>query len=173
MHRQRVGFHHNLSSCRGGATVFLDAPGRRQAPIAPPVDIMNEDATFRWADPPRGGRPLHEAFSPVEAESAAFGYLVIYVDDFLVVSSDPFIYAARGALLSKWKVTDKPTIQYGSGLCITPLCQQHRRAWWVLPGPRVCSNGLLCKWSMDERRAIGSLEDIGYCVHEEDTPCAR
>ena len=44
------------------------------------------------------GRPLREALSPEIADSAAFGYLVTYVGDFLIASDDPFIDAARDLL---------------------------------------------------------------------------
>ena len=53
--------------------------------------------------------PLHDTFSSDHTESAAFGYIVIYVGDFLIISDDPFIDAVRDKLQAKWKITDKPT----------------------------------------------------------------
>ena len=104
------------------------------------------------------GQPLHECFFPEEPESAAFGYLVIYVDDFLVISDDPFIDAVRDKLRGTWQITDKPTVNFGSGLSVEYL-SVHITAdkdGWFLDQAVYCQ-GLPSTWYMDERRAVGSL----------------
>ena len=92
------------------------------------------------------------------ADPTAFGYLVIYVDDFLVVSDDPWIDAVRDALNHEREITDKPTVHFGSSMRIEYLSVNitAERSGLFL-GRRVYWRDLFCKWSMDECRAISSL----------------
>ena len=43
------------------------------------------------------------------------------MDDFLIVSDNPFCDAVRDKLIETWKITDKPTVNFGSGLSIEYL----------------------------------------------------
>ena len=114
------------------------------------------------------GRPLHEAYSSDCADSAAFGYICVYVDDFLIVSDDPFIEAVKAILLKTWKVTDKPTVHFGDGTSIEYLSVNitAEKTGWFLDQHVYCQD-LLAKWSMDECRAIGSLEDVQEQLEDE------
>ena len=71
--------------------------------------------------PEDAGRPLHPQFDAEVQDSRCFGYLVTYVDDFLILSSDPFIEAVKGVSEAKWRTTEKPTVSYGSG-CSVSTC---------------------------------------------------
>ena len=44
------------------------------------------------------------------------GVVVVYVDDFAVVSSDPVSELVKQAVEAKWKISDKPLAPFGSGL---------------------------------------------------------
>ena len=73
--------------------------------------IVSEDA----------GRPLHARFDPEVAESQCFGYLATYVDDFQILASDPVIEQVRGVIEAKWRITEKPTVSFGSGSSVEYL----------------------------------------------------
>ena len=53
--------------------------------------------------------------------SEAVGYIVAYVDDFLIVGADPFIDAAAARINEKWKIAGKPTLQLGGGKSVEYL----------------------------------------------------
>ena len=119
------------------------------------------------------GRPLHAHFDPEVAESQCIGFLVTYVDDFLILASDPVIEQVRGVIEAKWRITEKPTVSYGSGcsveyLSVNITALEHG---YFLDQAVYC-NDLLAKWSMDECRAIGSLEDPGGDIDEDEEPSA-
>ena len=67
------------------------------------------------------GRALRSNFDPEVAESGAYGYLATYVDDFLILGPDPIIDNAKGVFEAKWKITEKPTVAYGSGCSVEYL----------------------------------------------------
>ena len=44
--------------------------------------------------------------------------MVTYVDDFLILAPDAVINSVAGVIEKKWKITQKPTVAYGSGCSV-------------------------------------------------------
>ena len=116
---------------------------------------------------PKGAGHLERTVHPDDV----VGYLVVYVDDFLILGSGVTIDAATAAIKSVWKITDTPTVKWGSGDTVEYLSVEVTAVpdGWHLSQATYCKD-LLAKWGMDECRAIGSLDDIGDEVQEEDEP---
>jgi len=118
------------------------------------------------------GRPTHRTGTSEGVESGSFGYIVVYVDDFLIVGSDPFIDAATTVIKAKWKITDKPTLKCGSGKSVeylsVDICAVTGGCYL---SQSVYTRDMLAKWSMDECRPIGSLDDVlPETVQENEEP---
>ena len=65
---------------------------------------------------PQGvGRALHSNFEPEVEESVAYGYLVTYVDDVLILAPDLVSDKPKTVAENKWNITEKPTVAFGSG----------------------------------------------------------
>ena len=100
--------------------------------------------------------------------------MVTYVDDFLILAPDAFLDKVNGAIESKWRITEKPTVHYGSGISVEYLSVNITA---VKDGffleQSVYTQDLLAKWSMAECRSIGSLEDPTGDVEEDDEPDAE
>ena len=80
----------------------------------------------------------------------------------------PFIDAVRDKLRETWQITDKPTVNFGSGLSVEYLSVNitaEQNGWFLDQG--VYCQDLLAKWSMSECRAIGSLEDVQEQLEDE------
>ena len=56
--------------------------------------------------------------SAAASYSAAIGFLATYVDDCLILSSDPVVEAATNVIRAQWEITDKPTVSFGSGASV-------------------------------------------------------
>ena len=105
------------------------------------------------------------------ADSAVIGFLVTYVDDSLILGADPVIGAVTNVIRAQWKITEKPTVSIASGNSVEYLSVNITAtpSGYFLD-QTVYTKDLLSKWSMDECRAIGSLEDPGDNIEEEDEP---
>ena len=116
---------------------------------------------------PEGAGFLDRSVKPEDV----VGYLVVYVDDFLILGAGSTINAVTETVKSKWKITDKPTLKWGSKLSVEYLSVEISAVsdGWHLSQAVYCKD-LLAKWGMEECRAIGSLEDVGDEVPEEDEP---
>ena len=101
----------------------------------------------------------------------AVGYLITYVDDFLILGADPLIDKVTDVIRGQWKITEKPTVSIASGNSVEYLSVNITAtpSGYFLD-QTVYTKDLLSKWSMDECRAIGSLEDPGDNIEEEDEP---
>ena len=134
----------------------------RQSHIDPSVWTIVKGAIA----PEGAGRPERNA-KPEDV----VGYLVVYVDDFLILGLPKTIDAVTVAIKSVGKITDNPTLKWGSGLTVEYLSVEIAAVenGWHLSQATYCKD-LLAKWGMEECRAIGSLEDVGEEVREEDEP---
>ena len=117
------------------------------------------------------GRALRSSFNTEVAESVAYGYLVTYVGDFLILGPGPIIDNVKGVIEARWNITDKPAVACGSG-CSVEYLSVHITALdtgCCLDQP-VYTNDRLSKWIMDECRFIGRLKDPGDAIHEDGEP---
>ena len=64
------------------------------------------------------GAPTPQGVLHPSGDAPAVGWVVVYVDDFLVVGSDGTIDATTETLTDRWKISEKPTIQYGSSCSV-------------------------------------------------------
>ena len=81
--------------------------------------------------------------------------------DFLTVGNDETINAATDVIKNRWKVSEKDTLNYGSGLSVEYLSvnvQALPQGFFL--SQAVYTTDLLEKWSMAERKPIGSLDDV-------------
>ena len=101
------------------------------------------------------------------------GWVVVY--DFAIVASDPVIDLVRDVIAKKWRITDKPTISFGSGQKVEYLSVEvHALPEGYFLTQDTYTEDLLRKWSMDECRPIGSLEDVAEDFEDEADPlCPR
>ena len=121
----------------------------QQSAIDPSVWIILRGGLL----PKGGGRPLHPSFNPEEAESGAYGYLVTYVDDFLIMAPDDTIDQLSAVIAAKWKITEKPKVTFGSGGSVEYLSVNITATEkGFLLDQTVYTRDLLAKWSMEECR---------------------
>ena len=107
------------------------------------------------------GRPTSCSNPAKAGVTQVVGWIVVYVDDFMIVGSNPVIDAATSAIKAKWRITDKPTVNFGSNESVEYLSVDIKAVptGYCLSQPAYTSD-LLAKWSMGECRALGSLEDV-------------
>ena len=86
-----------------------------------------------------------------------WGWIIVYVDDFAIVSSDP--------------VSDKPIVPFGSGKTVEYLSVEVEAVsdGWLLGQKTYCAD-LLTQWSMQECRPVDSLEDVPENIEDEEEP---
>ena len=49
------------------------------------------------------------------------GWIVVYVDGVAIIADDPAIDLVRDKIAQKWRITDKPTVSFGSGRTVEYL----------------------------------------------------
>ena len=107
------------------------------------------------------GSPTPQGVWNPKTDVPAVGWVVVYVDDFLIVGDNPTIEATTEAINNRWKVSEKPTLQYGSNLSVEYLSVDVKATPQGLFLPRpVYTADLLKKWSVQDCKRIGSLGDI-------------
>ena len=99
------------------------------------------------------------------------GWIVVYVDDFAIASSDPVSELVKKAIEEKWKISDKPLVPFGSRKMAEYLSVEITVAsdGWLFSQQTYCDD-LLTKWSMQDCRPIASLEDVPGKIEDEEEP---
>ena len=102
-------------------------------------------------------------------DTGVVGFLVTYVDDFLILGGDALTDRVTDVIKQKWKITEKPKVSYGSGNSVEYLSVNitaYPTGYFL--DQTVYTQDLLAKWSMSECRAIGSLEEPGDAIEEDE-----
>ena len=102
-------------------------------------------------------------------DTGVVGFLVTYVDDFLILGGDALTDRVTDVIKQKWKSTEKPKVAYGSECSVEYLSVNitaYPTGYFL--DQTVYTQDLLAKWSMSECRAIGSLEEPGDAIEEDE-----
>ena len=109
-------------------------------------------------------------WEPVDGVTA-IGWVVVYVDDYLVVGSDLVIDSVTETIKAKWQTSEQPTLQYGSNASVAYLSVDVKATpeGFFLSQPSYTEE-LLEKWSMQECNPIGSLDEVSIneCAYEDE-----
>ena len=119
-------------------------------------------------DPPAHGSPI----APEGVGSPhVSGGRIVYVDDFAIVSDEAVSELVNQAIESKWTISTKPLVPFGSGQTVEYLSVEITAAkdGWLLSQITYCDD-LLTKWSMQECRPVASLDGAPEKIEDAEEP---